>query len=137
MTEQIDPKQYGYKEDQMTLIPAHYLTDLMNILQDVIESQPTIGALYVYPESVENIKDENGNLIESKVNWQPFDEHTGAQAFFKASATPLPLTTKIGVVSERAYMALLKIHESNINAGVAIKAEDLEVDQKMFEANGK
>ena len=129
MTEEknlVDPKEYGYSPDQVCMIPAHLLTDFMNVFQDVIASQPTMGALYVYPESVENISDDSGNLIESRVNWKPFDENTGAQAFFKASETPLPVTTRLGVLSERAYFTLLRIHQDNINKGIAKKVEDLE-----------
>lgn len=133
----VNPYEYGYSPDVMTLIPAHYLTELMNLLEEVKLSQPDIGALYVYPETVTNKKDEKGVLKESLVEWKPYSQDdSGAHAFFKASEQPLPIATRLTVLSERALFSLMRIHSDNIKAGLAKKVEDLKTAD-IFKDGGK
>lgn len=110
-----NPFDYGYSNDQVTTIP---LNDIMTILAYAVkvkESQPQLAVLYDYPETVDNVKDENGELLESNVQWSP----QTAKSFFKSINNPVNIATPLSLMSDQIIFSLKEIHEKNINNGTA------------------
>jgi len=111
----VNPFDYGYTNDQVETIP---LNDLMTILAYAVkvkESQPQLAVLYDYPETVDNVLGEDGELLESNVKWS---NHT-AKSFFKSVNNPVNIATPLSIMSDQIIFGLQQIHEKNINSGIA------------------
>ena len=120
---QINPFDFGYNNDQVVMIPANDLLSLMYFATKIKEKQPEIGVLYEYPDTVENKKDEQGNLIESNVTWKEYAAEE-ANVFFANVNRPVRIATELSVLADQVLFSLGAIHEKNINAGVAVNLKD-------------
>jgi hypothetical protein len=120
---QINPFDFGYNNDQVVMIPANNLLSLMYFATKVKEKQPEIGVLYEYPDTVENKRDEQGNLIESNVTWKEYAAEE-ANVFFANVNRPIRISTELSVLADQVLFSLGAIHEKNINAGVAVNLKD-------------
>lgn len=129
MTEQINPYEYGYESDQVISLNAGALIQIMGFLEQVIEKEPSIAALRVYPKKVDEIKDADGNLIKVNIDWA---EHNANSFFFTAAEQlgAVPVMTEIALKANQFLFALTKIHQDNINKGVAKKLEDLDGERE-------
>ena len=63
-TTKVNPYEYVYDNDQVIAINANALLSFMSFCDMVIQREPNIGALLVYPKNVNEIKDAEGNLIK-------------------------------------------------------------------------
>lgn len=120
---QINPFDYGYKDDQVVMIPANDLLSLMYFATKVKEKQPELGVLYEYPDTVENKRDEQGNLVESNVTWKEY-EAKEANAFFANVNRPIRIATELSVLADQVLFSLGAVHEKNINAGIAVNLKE-------------
>ena len=122
-TEQINPYEYVYDNDQVIAINANALLSFMSFCDMVIQREPNIGALLVYPKNVNEIKDAEGNLIKVDIDWE---EHNPNSFFFTASdeAGGVPIMTDVALRANQLLYGLTKIHEENINKGIAKKNEE-------------
>jgi hypothetical protein len=122
--ELVNPYEYSYEQDQLISINANAVTVIMQFLQQVIEKEPSVGALRVYPKKVDEIKDEDGNLLKVTIDWA---EHTANSFFFTAAEEngAVPITTEISLKANQLLFALTQIHQDNINKGIAKKSEEV------------
>lgn len=120
---QINPFDYGYKDDQVVMIPANDLLSLMFFATKVKEKQPELGVLYEYPDTVENKRDEQGNLVESNVTWKEY-EAKEANAFFANVNRPIRIATELSVLADQVLFSLGAVHEKNINSGIAVNLKE-------------
>ena len=111
----VNPFDYGYTNEQVETIPLNDLMTILGFAIKVKESQPQLAVLYDYPETVDNILGESGELLESNVKWSP---HT-AKSFFKSVNTPVNIATPLSIWSDQIRFAIQEIHEKNINSGIA------------------
>jgi hypothetical protein len=125
---EVNPFDYGYTQDQVVMMPANDLLNIIAYATRVKSMQPSVGVLYEYPETVENVYSKDGELEESKVEWRPYE--SGAP-FFKSANNPVKFATDIALMSEQIIFSLGAIHEQNINAGTAKKLEDLTTTQEL------
>jgi hypothetical protein len=124
---EVNPFDYGYTQDQVVMIPANDLLNIIAYATKVKSTQPSVGVLYEYPETVDNVYEE-GVLKESKVQWRPFES---GEPFFKSVNNPVKFATDVSLMSEQIIYALGAIHEQNINNGTAKKLEDLATAQEL------
>ena len=84
MTEKtkVNPYEYVYDNEQVIAINANALLSFMSFCDMVIQREPNMGALLVYPKNVNEIKDAEGNLIKVDIDWA---EHTPNSFFLTAS----------------------------------------------------
>lgn len=125
---EVNPFDYGYTQDQVVMMPANDLLNIMAYATKVKSMQPSVGVLYEYPETVNNIYSKDGELEESRVEWRPYE--SGAP-FFKSANNPVKFATDISLMSEQIIFSLGAIHEKNINAGTAKKIENLQSEQEI------
>lgn len=125
---EVNPFDYGYTQDQVVMMPANDLLNIIAYATKVKSMQPSVGVLYEYPETVENVYAKDGSLEESKVQWRPYE--SGAP-FFKSANNPVKFATDISLMSEQIIFALGNIHEQNINTGTAKKIEKLQSEQEI------
>lgn len=114
----VNPFDFGYTDDQVVMIPANSLLNLMFFANKVKENEPELGVLYEYPDSVENKRDDEGNLLESKIVWKEYGAKE-AVAFFNNVDKPIRIATELSMLADQIIYSLGAIHEKNINAGVA------------------
>lgn len=124
---EVNPFDYGYTQDQVIMIPANDLLTILAYATKVKSTQPSVGVLYEYPETVDNIY-EGEKLKESKVQWRPFES---GEPFFKSVNNPVKIATDISLMSEQIIYALGNIHEQNINNGTAKKLGYLATEQEI------
>lgn len=119
-TEQVNPYEYGYEADQVITLNAQAIISIMGFLEQIIEKEPSIAALRVYPKNVNEIKDKDGNLMKVETDWA---EHTANSFFFTAAEDrgAVPIMTEIALKANQFLFALTKIHQDNINKGIAKK----------------
>lgn len=124
----VNPMEYVYDNDHVTGVNSNALLSMMVFLQEVIEKEPNIGALMVYPKKVDEIKDDKGELIKVSIEWE---EHNPNSFFFTAFEQDgfVPVMTDTCMKANQLLYGLTKIHEDNINRGVAKKQDD----KKVFE----
>jgi hypothetical protein len=120
----VNPFEFGYTEDQVVMIPANDLLNLLFFATKVKQSQPTVGVLYEYPDTVANKRDKEGVLTESTVEWKEYTDKE-AKVFFQNVNKPLKIATELSMLSDQILFSLMKIHEQNINKGIAKKNEEL------------
>lgn len=123
----VDPFSYGYEQDQVTAINANSILNVMSFLEQVIATQPKMGALLQYPRKVDEVKDKDGNLIKVNVDWQ---DHTKDSFFYTAADIngAVPIMTDLSLKAHQLLYAYSQIHQSNINNKIAKKIEDLNAD---------
>lgn len=133
---QVDPYKYGYDKDSNWIIPAEAGLMEIDFMNEIVASQPNVGALMMYPKSTEEIKDEDGNLVYVKITWA---EHTPTSFFNTASMGGIvikedgteevlggiPFMTSLAYKAEQLKHSLTAIHLDNINRGVAKPLEEL------------
>jgi len=114
----VNPFDYIYEEDQVTMINGNALLSFMAYLEQVIATQPKIGALLQYPEKVEKITDENGELLKVDIEWA---DHNKNSFFFTAvdNGGSVPIMTDISLKGHQLLFGLYQIHQENINKGIA------------------
>lgn len=122
-TTKVNPYEYVYDNDQVIAINANALLSFMSFCDMVIQREPNMGALLVYPKSVDEVKDAEGNLIKVEIGWA---EHTPNSFFLTASeeAGGVPILTDLALRGNQLLYGLTKIHEENINKGIAKKNEE-------------
>jgi hypothetical protein len=127
----VNPFDYVYDNNHLTGINSNAILSIMSFLHMVIDKEPKIGALLVYPKKVEEIKDDKGELQKVSIEWA---EHTPNSFFLTAveSEGSVPIITDLALRAEQLLYGLTQIHQDNINKGVAKKQEDIN-DKKVFE----
>lgn len=132
MTEQVNPYEYAYDKDQIIPINANALINFMVFLEEVIEREPKMGALLVYPEKVDKITDKEGKLIKTDIEWK---EHTQDSFFFTAADDNggVPMMTSTALKANQFLYALTQIHQDNINKKIAKKRTEVNED-RVFES---
>lgn len=122
-TTKVNPYEYVYDNDQVIAINANALLSFMSFCDMVIQREPNMGALLVYPKKTEEVKDDKGNLVKVNIDWE---EHNPNSFFFTASDEDggVPIMTDVALRANQLLYGLTKIHEENINKGVAKKNEE-------------
>lgn len=122
-TTKVNPYEYVYDNDQVIAINANALLSFMSFCEMVIQREPNIGALLVYPKRTEEVKDDKGNLVKVNIDWA---EHTPNSFFLTASEESggVPILTDLALRGNQLLYGLTKIHEENINKGIAKKNEE-------------
>lgn len=125
MTQQeINPYEYSYLEGSTWSIPAQAGLMIIDYMNQVIASQPNMGALMMYPKSSEEIRDKEGKLIGVDIDWA---EHT-AESFFSTAEQEkgaIPFMTSIAFKAEQIKQSLTAFHLENIKNGVALKTSEI------------
>lgn len=126
----VDPYKFGYDDDQNWIIPAKAGLMMIDFMNEVVASQPNIGALLVYPKKVEEIKDEQGNIIFTDIEWE---EHNASSFFATASQQngAVPFMTSIAFKAEQLKQSLGLIHAENIKKGIAKPVEQLKSEDAL------
>ena len=122
-TTKVNPYEYVYDNDQVIAINANALLSFMSFCDMVIQREPNIGALLVYPKKTEEVKDDKGTLVKVNIDWA---EHTPNSFFLTASEESggVPILTELALRGNQLLYGLTKIHEENINKGIAKKNEE-------------
>lgn len=125
MTEQqINPYDYSYKPESNWTIPAQSGLMVIDFLNEIIASQPNVGALMAYPKSSEEIKDKDGRVIDVNIEWV---DHT-PESFFATAGQEngaVPFMTSIAFKAEQLKHSYGLLHLENIKNGVAVKTVEL------------
>ena len=115
-------QEYGYNNGQEILIPAEFLMGVMYFCNLVDSYQPKVVTPMVYPKSVTENKDKDGNLIDVEIDWVDFPTADSfAKSSFKEGAD-IKALTDVGQLSFQIRNALYNYHQNNIENGVAKKA---------------
>lgn len=119
----INPFDYSYDKDQLVGINANGILSLMSFLEQVIEKEPKVAALLVYPGQTTEIKDDEGKLVKVEVDWK---DHNADSFFFTAADTDggVPIMTELAMKASQLLRAFTLIHQENINNKIAKKNED-------------
>lgn len=127
MKEKVNPYDYTYEDADVTAINSNALLSIMSFLEMVIDREPGIGALLVYPKKVNELKGEDGELLKVYIEWE---EHSPNSFFFTASDNDggVPMMTELALRANQLLYGLTKIHEDNINRGAAKKIDHAERD---------
>jgi len=122
--EQMNPYDYAYEKDQVWMIDATACLMMIDFMNEVIESQPNIGALLVYPKTTEEIKDKEGKVVGVNIEWA---DHNANSFFTTASQEngSVPFMTALAYKAEQIKQSLGLIHAQNIQKGVAKKLTEL------------
>jgi len=123
----VNPYEFAYDQDQLVGINGNSILSLMGLLEQIIDTQPKIGALMQYPEKSEKVFDDNGNLIKVDIEWK---EHNKDSFFYTAAAENggVLIVTDIALKCQQALYGLTQLHQSNINNKIAKKIEELNAD---------
>lgn len=121
---EINPYDYSYNQEATWTIPAQAGLMIIDYMNQVIASQPTTGALMLYPKSSEEIKDAQGKVVDVNIQWE---EHTMESFFATASQEngAIPFMTSISFKAEQIKQSLTLFHLENIKNGTAKKITDL------------
>ena len=90
----------------------------MHFCTQVIESQPNLAVPYVYAEDVKKHKD--GSIITT---WKHFDK---LEQFLQTIENPIPVATKLSILAEQIFYSFNKLHQENIEKGIATKPAEFE-----------
>jgi len=120
----VNKYDYIYDKDQVIAINGNALLSFMTFLEQVVEKEPKIAALRVYPKETSEIRDEKGELVKVEVNWE---EHNPNSFFFTAADNNggVPIMTEIALKAEQLLHAFTLIHQENINNKIAKKQQDI------------
>jgi hypothetical protein len=127
-----NPYEYTYDKDQLIGINAMGLLSMMGFLEQVIEKEPKIAALLVYPGQTTEIKDDKGNLVKVEIDWK---DHNADSFFFTAADKDggIPIMTEIAMKASQLLRAFTLLHQENINNNIAKKVETRN-DESVFRA---
>lgn len=116
----VDPFSYGYEQDQLTTINANSILNFMAFLEQVIATQPKLGALLQYPGKVDEVKDKDGNLIKVDIDWK---DHTKDSFFYTAASESggVSIMTDISLKAHQLLYGLSQLHQSNINNKICLQ----------------
>lgn len=130
--EQINPYDYSYDTDQLIGISGNGLLSFMSFLEQVIEKEPKVAALLVYPGQTTEIKDEKGNLLKAEIEWK---DHNADSFFFTAAEASggVPIMTEVAMKASQLLRAFTLIHQENINNKIAKKQTEIK-DNNVFRA---
>ncbi len=125
--EVVNPYEYGYDKDQLIGINGNALINFMGFLEQVIEKEPKIAALLVYPAQTTEVKDETGKLVKAEIEWK---EHNADSFFFTAAENNggVPIMTEIALKAQQLLRAISLVHQENINNKIAKKIEDRAIE---------
>lgn len=128
----INPFDYGYDKDQLVGINANGILSLMAFLEQVIEKEPKVAALLVYPGQTTEIKDDEGKLVKAEIAWK---DHNADSFFFTAADKEggVPIMTELAMKASQLLRAFTLIHQENINNKIAKKNED-RISENVFRA---
>ena len=127
-----NPFEYIYDKDQLVGIDGNGILSLMSFLEQVIEKEPKVAALLVYPGQTTEIKDEEGKLVKVEVDWK---DHNADSFFFTAADERggVPIMTELAMKASQLLRAFTLIHQENINRKIAKKQTQRD-DEKVFRA---
>lgn len=122
---EINSYEYGYTPEQEIQINAIAVLAMIDLLNEVVETQPRIFASMVYADKTEEVRDKDGNLIMVNTEWK---EHTADSFFMTAvqESGAQPGMTQLALKCEQMKFALQSQHLKNIEAGIARKITDLQ-----------
>jgi len=125
MKEEINSYDYGYEKDQVVMLNAIGLLAMIDLLNEVVATQPRLFSPLMYAEKTEEIKDDKGNVIAVNTDWK---EHNPNSFFMSAVQEngAVPGLTPIAFKCEQMRFALESIHKQNIEKGIAKKITELE-----------
>ena len=128
--QEINPYEYGYTQEQESLVNSIGILALIDLLTEVIETQPKVFASLVYADKTEEVRDDNGKLIMVNSEWK---EHTPDSFFLSAAQANggQPGMTALAMKCEQMKYALQSVHMKNIENGVAKKTTDLEKEDAL------
>lgn len=123
--EQINPYDYTYEKDQVWMIDATACLMMIDFMNEVVASQPNMGALLVYPKKTDIVTDKDGKVIDVNVEWE---EHNANSFFLSASKEngAVPFMTSLAYKAEQIKHALGLIHADNIKKNIAKKITELQ-----------
>ena len=129
MQEKINVFDYEYPSNHLVEIPSNNLLNIMYFCEKVVASQPQIAVPYCYPGNVELKKDKDGGLLQANVEWNPYKEEDKA-AFFASMENAIPVATELSVLAEQIHFAYGRLHQENIEKGIAKRRVDLTKEDK-------
>jgi hypothetical protein len=115
---EINPFEYQYKPNDVVEIPANVVLNLLVYFQKVLADQPNLGVPYVYAKDVKTKKDKDGNITAVKTEWENIPT---LEAFLQTIENPIPIATELGILTEQFNYSFMKIHQDNIEKGIAKK----------------
>jgi hypothetical protein len=121
---EINTYEYGYNSDQEIQLNAIAVLAMIDLLSEVIETQPRIFASLVYAGNTDEVRDKDGNLVMVNTEWK---EHTADSFFMTAvqESGAQPGMTQLALKCEQMRYALQSVHRKNIEQGVARKITEL------------
>ena len=127
MTEEkeINSYEYGYAPEQEILLNGIAVLAMIDLLSEVVSTQPNMFASLVYPSKTEEVTDKDGKLMMVNTEWK---EHTPDSFFTTAvqEGGALPGMTALALKCEQLRYALNTVHLQNIKSGLAKKVTDLQ-----------
>lgn len=127
--EKIDLFEYEYSPNHMTEIPSNNLLNILYFCKKVIDSQVTLGIPYVYPNDVSLKRDKDGGLESVAVDWKAYSE-LDRKAFFNSMDSVVPFATEVCVLAEQVSFAYSRLHQENIEKGLAKKRVELTKEEE-------
>ena len=130
MNEEINSYEYSYERDHQTSINSFAILGMIDLLQEVIESQPTMFAPMMYAEKTEEVKNDNGDVLYVNTTWK---EHT-SDSFFQTANTNdggIPGLTPLSFKANQMMYALQMVHRQNIEKGEAKRIEELAKEEAL------
>lgn len=127
-TIKVSPFDYGYTQDQVEIIPAQTILDIMAYAAKVKATQPVMAVPYEYPKSIDNKFAEDGTMIESNTEWEVYNN---VAPYLKNKNKPIEVATELSILSDQLLYALSTVHEKNINSGKAQKVVTIEEEDKI------
>ena len=126
--EVVNPYNYSYDKDQVISLNANAILSFMSFLEEVIEKEPKVAALTVYPGQTTEIKDDEGKLVKVEIDWK---DHNSDSFFFTAADNNggVPIMTQTAMKASQLLRAFTLLHQDNINRKIAKKVEDRKTEE--------
>lgn len=129
MRETIDLFEYEYSPNHMTEIPSNNLLNILYFCKKVIDSQVTLGVPYTYPNDVTLKRNSEGGLESLEIDWKAYGDDD-RKVFFDSMNTAIPFATEVSILAEQVSFAYSRLHQENIEKGVAKKRVELTKEQE-------
>lgn len=129
MQETIDLFDYEYSPNHVTEIPSNNLLNILYFCKKVIDSQVTLGVPYTYPNDVTLKRNSDGGLESLEVDWKAYGEDD-RKVFFDSMHTAIPFATEVSILAEQVSFAYSRLHQENIDKGVAKKRIQLTKEEE-------
>lgn len=129
MQNTIDLFEYEYSPNHMTEIPSNNLLNILYFCKKVIDSQVTLGVPYTYPNDVTLKRNSEGGLESLEIDWKAYGEDD-RKVFFDSMNTAIPFATEVSILAEQVSFAYSRLHQENIEKGVAKKRVELTKEQE-------